>query len=339
MRAIQIKRYGPADALALVDMPAPSPGPQDVIVKVQAVGVNRLDVLLRQGEVFQVPLPRVPGTDIVGVIVEVGIEVDRHRLGEPVFAAPILACGTCEHCLRGDDNLCAGFGTVGSTIDGGYAEYVRLPARNALPLPPEFDALMGASFALTYATAAAMFRRARLAAGETVVVLGASGGLGCAAVELGCNLGAEVLAVTRDPSADDALLALGAKAVLRPGPSMPGQVHDLTSGRGAHVVFEHVGSATFEHSVASLGTAGRLVFGGVTTGTRATLDLKALFTKRLEVIGCRGSGRRDLEAVLELVRQGLIHPRVDEVLSLEDAAEAHLRLEAGKVFGKIVLAV
>ncbi|VVE88617.1 alcohol dehydrogenase catalytic domain-containing protein [Pandoraea bronchicola] len=339
MLAVRIDQYGPADSLGIVDVPPPVPGPTDVLVRVRAIGVNRLDLLLRDGNIFQVPLPRIPGTDFSGQIVALGDAVLDRKVGEHVFAAPILSCGTCAHCLRGEDNLCRQFGTVGSTIDGGYAEYVSLPARNAVPLPEGMDAVAGASFGLTYATAAAMLRRGRLSAGESVLVLGANGGLGYAAVELARCAGATVIAVSRDSHANERLLKLGAAAVVAPGPNMANDVRALTQGRGVDMVFEHVAAATFEQSLASLAMDGRLVLGGVTTGTQAPLDLKAIFTKRLEILGCRGSGRIDLDRVLEHMARGELSPHVHQVLPLEQAAEAHRMLESSEVFGKIMLTV
>ncbi|PMS21153.1 hypothetical protein C0Z18_08145 [Trinickia dabaoshanensis] len=338
MFAVRIDRYGPPETLFLGEVPRPVPGPYDVLVRVRAVGVNRLDLLLREGEVFRIPLPRMAGTDLAGEIAAVGEHVPSERIGERVFAAPILACGQCAHCLRGDDNLCAQFGTLGSTIDGGYAEYVRLPARNAVPLPAGMDWVEGASFGLTYATAAAMLRRGRLQAGESVLIFGANGGLGHAAVELAREAGARVIAVSRQRALDAALIERGAHAVVEPGAGMLDAVREATGGRGADLAFEHVGAATFEHALAALAMDGRLVLGGITTGSEAKLDLKAVFTKRLEVLGCRGSGRRDLDAVLELAARGRVNPHVAQVLPLAQAVQAHRLLERG-VYGKIVLTV
>ncbi|NUA27474.1 alcohol dehydrogenase catalytic domain-containing protein [Cupriavidus basilensis] len=339
MKAVQIQKHGPAESLAIVDVDMPAPGPDDLIIRVHAVGVNRLDLLLREGSVFQVPLPRIPGTDFAGDIVDVGVNVDSHRIGERVFAAPILSCGQCKHCLRGEDNLCSKFGTVGSTIDGGYAQFVRVPARNAMALPEQIDYVRGASFALTYATAASMLRRGRLAPGEWVMILGANGGLGYAAVELASAMGARVIAIGRTADTDEALRRAGAAAVVLAGPNMAEQVRALTGGRGVDLVFEHVGAVTFEQSVASLAMDGRLVLGGVTTGTEAPMDLKALFTRRLEILGCRGSGRRDLEHVRDLLMRDLVRPQVQQVMPLEQAAQAHRHLESGVSLGKIILTV
>lgn len=216
---------------------------------------------------------------------------------------------------------------------------MRIPARNAVPLPDGMDYVAGASFALTYATAAAMLRRGGVSAGQSVLVLGANAGLGYAAVELARIAGAEVFAASRRPDADESLKALGAKAIVRPGPDMAQQVRELTDGRGVDLVFEHVAAATFEQSIAALAMDGRLVLGGVTTGTQAPLDLKAIFTKRLEILGCRGSGRVDLDYVSGLAARGLIRPRVQCTLPLEQAAKAHQLMEAGNIIGKIVLTV
>jgi len=339
MFAVRIDRYGPPEVLSAVDIPTPTPGPHEVLVRIHAIGVNRLDLLLREGKVFQIPLPRIPGSDFAGEIVALGSQVSDRRIGERVFAAPILSCGHCDHCLRGEDNLCQNFGTVGSTIDGGYAQFVALPSRNAVPLPANLDWAVGASFGLTYATAAAMLRRGRLSPGESVLVLGANGGLGHAAVELAHEMGATVIAVSGDPKAKSALLQRGASAVVPPGAQMSETVRELTGGRGVDLAFEHVGPATFEQSLASLAKDGRLVLGGVTTGTETKLDLLAVFAKRLEVIGCRGSGRRDLDHVLDLMSRGKVNPHIQQQLPLEKAAYAHQLLEAKGVLGKIVLTV
>ncbi|MBX3589808.1 MAG: alcohol dehydrogenase catalytic domain-containing protein [Burkholderiaceae bacterium] len=339
MFAVRIDRYGPAESLAIVNVPTPEPGPHEVLVRVRATGVNRLDLLLREGNVFQVPLPRIPGTDFAGEIVAVGSGVTDRHVGERVFAAPILSCGRCGHCLRGEDNLCQAFGTVGSTIDGGYAQYARIPARNAVPLPSGVDWVSGASFGLTYATAAAMLRRGRLAADETVLVLGANGGLGHAAVQLARGMRARVIAVSREPKISDALLRIGADAVVEPGQGMAQKVRELTGGKGVELVFEHVAAATFEQSVASLAVDGRLVLGGVTTGSGVPLDLKAVFTRRLEILGCRGSGRKDLDRVVELLASGAVRPHVQQVVPLERAVEAHRSLASGRGLGKIVMTV
>ena len=339
MFAAQIDRYGSHEVLRVGDVPTPSPGPHDVLVRVHAMGVNRLDLLLREGKVFKVPLPRIPGTDFAGEIVALGSHVSDRHIGERVFAAPILSCGHCNHCLHGEDNLCRDFGTVGSTIDGGYAEFAKLPSRNAVPLPAGMDWVVGASFGLTYATASAMLRRGRLNVGESVLVLGANGGLGHAAVELAYISGAHVIAVSRDAGAKAALFKRGASAVIPFDETMSETVRELTKGRGVDLVFEHVGATTFEQSLASLAMDGRMVLGGVKTGTEAKIDLMTVFTKRLEVLGCRGSGRRDLDCVLDLVSRGLVKPHIQHVLPLEKAAEAHRLLEAKGILGKIVLTV
>src|SRR6185437_5307027 len=163
--------------------------------------------------------------------------------------------------------------------------------------------------------------------------------LGFAAVELAHALGTRVIAVNRGPERGAELRRIGADAVVEPGPQMAQAARELTGGNGVDLVFEHVGAATFEHSIASLALNGRLVLGGVTTGTQAPLSLLAVFSKRLEILGCRGSGRKDMDRVLDLVSRGAVRPQVQKVLPLEHAIEAHRLLESGGLLGKIVLTV
>lgn len=339
MKAIQVQSFGGPEVLEMVDLPTPAPEPAEVVVRVRAAGINRLDILLRDGKVFKVPLPHVPGTDIAGEIVQVGRAVKDWHAGDRVLVAPILSCGECEHCLAGEDNLCSQFGTVGSSIQGGYAEYIRIPARNVVRIPESKSFIEAAAFPLAYATAAAMLRKADLQAGETVLVVGASGGLGHAGIQLAKALGARVIAVVRQHQHVEQTVAIGADVVLQSGPDLVERVKQLTSGLGVDVAFEHVGPATFTASLACLRLDGRLVTAGVTTGTEAPLDLKSVFLKRLSIMGCRGSGQTDLRLVVKLWAEGKIAPRVDYVLPLADAAEAHRIIEQGSRFGKIVLEV
>lgn len=340
MFAMQIHTHGAPELLAPVQLPLPQLESGQALLRVRACGLNRLDLLLRAGGVFQPALPRTPGTDIAGEVVALAEDVTTLAVGTRVLVAPILSCGSCAHCLGGEDNLCAAFGTVGSSRDGGYAEYVALPARNLVPIPDGKSFVEAAAFALTYATAHAMLRRGRLGSGETVLIVGANGGLGYAALELAKAKGARVIAAVRRPhDLADSLKARGADHVLATGPELADQVYALTNGRGAQLAFEHVAAATFAESVAALGMDGRLVLGGVTSGLTARLDLKALFAKRLELLGCRGSGRRDLDAVLALWQQGRIRPHVHGTLPLAQAAEAHRLMEAGGLLGKLVFTV
>jgi NADPH:quinone reductase-like Zn-dependent oxidoreductase len=206
-------------------------------------------------------------------------------------------------------------------------------------IPENKSFIEAAAFPLAYATAAAMLRKADLKAGETVLVVGASGGLGYAGIQLAKALGARVIAVVRQQQHVEPTLAIGADVVLQAGPDLVERVKQLTGGQGVDVAFEHVGPATFTASLACMRLDGRLVTAGVTTGTEAPLDLKSVFLKRLSIMGCRGSGQTDLRLVVKLWEEGKIAPRVDYVLPLADAAEAHRIMEQGSRFGKIVLEV
>lgn len=336
MHAVRITEFGGPEVLRMEEVPVPQPGTNEVVVRVRAAGVNRLDALLREGRMLRVALPHTPGTDIAGEVAAVGDKAGRWHEGDRVLVAPILSCGSCRHCLSGEDNLCESFGTIGYTIPGGYADYVRIPARNVVAIPSGKSFAEAAAFPLTYATAANMLRKARLQMGETILVLGASGGLGLAGVQLAQAMDARVIAVVRKPEHLERT-RVSADAVFLADDDLHAQVMEFTAGRGVDVAFEHVGAATFGASFACLAPNGRLVSAGATSGDEARLDLETLFLKRLEVIGCRGSGRRDLEHVMRLWTHGAIVPAVDLRLPLGKADEAHRALESGMRYGKIVL--
>ena len=340
MKAIRFHQHGPIDVLRHEDAPDPSPGPREALVRVRACALNHLDLWERRGlERVKLPLPHISGSDVAGEVVssgDLGLQP-----GTRVMVHPGLSCGTCVECLAGTDNRCATYDVLGYRSDGGYAELVKVPVVNLIPIPDQIRFVEAAAFPLTFLTAWHMLLEvARLAPGETVLVLAAGSGVGQAAIQIAKLAGARVLATAGAPAKLERARSLGADAVIdHKRQDIAGEVKNLTAGRGADVVVEHVGEATWEASVRSLARGGRLVTCGATTGPRAGIDLRVLFARQISLRGSYMGTKRELRQAAALFFDGRLVPALDEVFPLARAADAQRRLEEGLHFGKIVLEV
>jgi len=334
------ERFGAPDVLEPRVLPDPQPAPEEAVVAVKACGINHLDLWVRAGLPGLEPeMPHVLGSDIVGVVEAVGAEVTAWKPGDRVLLVPTLSCGHCEACLRGDDNLCREYDVLGRRRNGGYAEFVTVPARNLLPFPDNLSWTEAAAVPLVFLTAWHMLvGRARLAAGETVLVIGAGSGVGSAAIQIARLLGAHVIATAGSDEKLERARALGAHEVIdHAREDLGARARALTANRGVDVVVEHVGGNVFERAFAALARNGRLVTCGATIGSKVTLDLNMLFGRHLALMGSWMGRRDELVAVLEHVRSGALRPVVDSVMPLAEARHAHERIEARQHFGKVVL--
>lgn len=340
VKAVIFYKRGGVDQLRYEEVPTPRISADEVLVRVRACGLNHLDIFARRGaQGVKVPLPHILGIESAGEVAEVGAEVRTIQVGDRVLVNPKIVCGRCEYCLAGHDNLCPKGKLIGIQLDGGYAEYLKAPAANIVPLPPALSYEEAAAIPVAFGTAWHMLvTRARLKAGETVLVLAAGSGVGSAAVQVAKHLGARVIATA---STDEKLARareLGADEVVNYSQGkFSHAVKRLTGNWGVDVVFEHVGPDTWEQSVASLAPNGRLVTCGATTGRWGRTDLWSLFGKQLSLLGSFGAAQRDVEAVAELVGQGKLRPVIDRCLPLQEAALGHRLLEERKVFGKVIL--
>ncbi len=338
MRAVPITHHGGPEVLQLLEVPDPTPGPGQALVRVRACALNHLDLWQRRGlEHVKLPLPHIPGSDISGELVDPG--GSGLTAGARVIVHPGLNCGHCPACLDGQDSLCATYGIVGYQSEGGYAELAAVPARNLIALPPQVSFTDGAAFPLTFLTAWHMLvSRAQVRQGETVLVMAAGSGVGQAAIQVARLHGGRVIATARQKEKLDAARALGADEVVDTSqPDWSAEVRRLTNKRGADVVIEHVGAAVWDQALKSLARGGRLVTCGATSGHRGEIDLRVLFVKQLSLLGSYMGTRADLGAAVEGLSSGRLKPAVDSVLPLARASDAHRRLEAREQFGKIVL--
>jgi NADPH:quinone reductase-like Zn-dependent oxidoreductase len=342
MKAVVFQQHGGPEVLRYTDVPEPRFGANDVLVRVRACALNHLDIWVRMGlPGVPIPLPHILGSDIAGEIAKVGSDVTRVKAGEKVVLAPGVTCGKCVACLSGQDNRCREFTNLGYMIDGGCAEFVRCPEVNCLPYPQKLSFEEAAAVPLVFQTAWHMLvTRAELQPGEDVLVLGAGSGVGSAAIQIAKFFGARVIATAGSDEKLAKARELGADEVINHRTQkIREEVRRITAKRGVDVVFEHVGTATWDDSVASLATGGRLITCGATTGFDAKIDLRFLFSRQLSVMGSYMGRKSELHTVMKLVAQGRFKPVVDRVLPLSACAEAHAYLEAGKQFGKVVLSV
>lgn len=333
MRAMVIRQFGPPEVMHLEEVPTPTPGPGEVLIEVHAVSVNRtLDLAVRGGAYpAPVALPHVLGVDPSGVVTAVGIGVTACRPGDRVVTRQIVRPATAT----------AGPVMLGVHLWGGYAEYVKVPAEVTHPMPPGLDFVTATVVARHAPTALSMLRDvARLTAGEWILVMGASGGLGAAGVQVARSLGARVIAAAGADERVRAAVELGADAGINYRTAdLAAETRRITDGRGVDVVFENIGDpALFPAAFAGLARNGRLVTAGAHGGGTVPLDVKSLYLKSLSVIGSVGRiTPEDLTSTLEAAAQGRHRVLVDRVLPLAEAVLAHRLVDARDGTGKIVL--
>ncbi len=341
MRCVVIREHGSYEKLLFEERDIPTPGPGEVRIEVKAAGLNHLDAWVRRGVPgHHFPLPMVPGCDGSGVIDALGAGVRGLREGQRVLVAPGVTDTDDASTAAGQDHLSPSYGIFGETRDGTCAEYVVIPARNAVPIKDHVSFEDAAAFPLATLTAWNMVvQRAKLQAGETVLVHAAGSGVSTAAIQIAKLAGAsKIIATTSTAAKADRARALGADEVIDyADPAWSKQVKSATGGRGVDVVVDHVGEATFGGSLKTLVRGGRYVFCGATTGAQATLHLNLVFFKNLAILGSTMGSLGDVHRIVRLLEAGKLKPIVDSVLPLADVGEAHRRLEAREVFGKLVL--
>ena len=342
MKAVVFDRHGGPEVLRYTDVAEPEARAGEVMVRVHACALNHLDLWVRGGiPGVAIPLPHIPGSDIAGVVDRVGDGVTNVKAGQRVLLAPGVSCRKCAACLAGEDNRCPQFSNFGYLIDGGCAQFVRCPEVNCFPYPENLSFVEAAAVPLVFQTAWHMLvTRAELRAGEELLVLGAGSGVGSAAIQIGKFFGCRVIATAGNEAKLVKARELGADEVINHKTmKIRDEVRRLTGKRGVDVVFEHVGTATWEDSVASLVRGGRLITCGATTGYDAKIDLRFLFSRQLSILGSYMGTKAEFATVLKLVATGRMKPVVDRAFALAECRLAHECLEAGEQFGKVVVAV
>ena len=336
MRALRY--HGPKKPLRLEDVPTPEPGPGEVLVRVTAAGICHTELHFLTGLLDLGIAPLTLGHEIVGRIEKVGAGVPAARVGERAIVYYYVGCGACPHCLRGDENLCDAMrAEYGFVSDGGFADYVRAPARNAIPLPASVTDAAAAPIGCGVTTALHAARIASVGLGDWVVVYGA-GAVGYGLVQVARLRGARVIAVGRTPAKLDAARALGAEHVVRAGAEdVAGRVRELTGGRGADAVFELVATReTMEASAKMLAKRGRLVFVGYSEDSFTVHPIQLVVGEQI-VTASVGNTLAELKEAVDLVASGRVRTVVDRTLPLEKFEEGFAALRDGRLVGRAVL--
>jgi NADPH:quinone reductase-like Zn-dependent oxidoreductase len=340
MKAVRFHENGGLEVLKYEDAPDPRIQANEVLVKVKACALNHLDLFLRGGvRSWALAMPHIVGSDISGVVAEVGSLVTRLKPGDRVLLAPGISCGQCEMCWKGLDSACRSYTLFGVMADGGYAEYVKSPEVNAIPIPADFSFDEAAAVPLVFLTAWHMLMtRAQLKLGEDVLVIGAGSGVGSAAIQIAKLMQARVIAVAGSDAKLEKARALGADEVINHRThSIAGEVKRITGRRGVDVVVEHVGAAVWEACFESLATYGRLVTCGTTSGENVQLNMRLLYGRQRTLLGSFMGGKGELADVLKFVFQRKVHAVIDSVFPLAEVAAAQKKMEDRDFFGKILL--
>ncbi|GIW23014.1 MAG: alcohol dehydrogenase [Candidatus Sericytochromatia bacterium] len=340
MKAVRIFEHGNLDVLKITEVEDPKISSNDVLVNVKACALNHLDIWTRKGlPNVKIPLPLILGCDISGIITEVGSEVKSFKIGDEVLVAPGTSCGKCYECLSGQDNLCNSYKMFGYMIDGGYAEYVKVPQENLIKKPNNISFEEGASIPLVFLTAWHMLvNRVKLKAGETILIQAAGSGVGMAGIQVAKLLGARVITTASTDEKLQKAKELGADELINyKEQDFLKEVKRITDKKGVDVVFEHIGGNTFEKSFLSLSKNGRLVTCGATEGSNANIDLRVLFYKHITLYGSFMGQKSELIELIKFFENGKFKSIVDKVLHLEDIKEAHKIIEERRQFGKVVV--
>ena len=342
MKAVLFRQHGGPDKLSYEDLPTPTVGPEEVLVRVKACALNHLDIWIREGNpAYPMPLPHVLGSDVAGVVEQVGPHAEGVTVGQRVCISPGISCWRCDACLAGRDNFCRSYGILGAMVHGGYAEYVKVPFRNVLPIPGNLSFEQAAAFPLVSVTASHMlFALAGLQYGETVLIMGAGSGVGMMAVQMAKLAGARVFTTVGSDDKIPKAMTLGADAVINHAKEKVAErVKLLTERRGVDVVIEHIGPEVWDSCLDSLGKGGRLITCGATTGGDVKLNLRSVFSRQLTIKGSYMGTRAELVKAAELMGQGRLISVIDRTFPLQEARAAQELMLGRQFFGKIVLTV
>jgi NADPH:quinone reductase-like Zn-dependent oxidoreductase len=342
MQSIYFCHHGGIDVLEYGDRPEPSPGVGQVIIRLHSAALNHLDLWVREGwPGLKLPLPHIPGADGAGEIASLGEGVTGWEVGDRVVINANLGCGKCPFCLAGQENRCMDWHLLGETIQGTYAQLVSVPARNLFRLPNEFDFTSAAAAGLVYHTAwHSLITRGKLRAGETILIVGASGGVNTACIAIAKFSGARVIVVGSSKEKLSLAESLGADVLIDRSRdedwSKP--VYQATGRKGVDLVVDNVGS-TFPLSMKAARKGARILTVGNTGGARFEIDNRYIFSKHLSIIGSTMGTIQDFREVMSLVCSKKIRVALDSTFPLIEAQRAQERLQKGEQLGKITLAI
>jgi NADPH:quinone reductase-like Zn-dependent oxidoreductase len=341
MKALYFDKHGELDVVKYGDVPDPKPGPGEVLIRVRACALNFLDIWVRRGwPGLKLEMPHWCGADVAGEIAELGENVSDWQVGQRVVVDPGVSLVEDEYTRRGEDSVSPGYHILGEHRRGGAAEYLSVPAGNLAAIPDNINYPEAAAPLLVGLTAWRMLmHQAGLRAGESVLVVGAGGGVNSMAIQMARLAGAAVYVVAGNPEKSERARQLGADVVLdRSQVDWGKEIYKLTSRRGVDVVVDNVGQATITTSMQAVARGGRIVIVGNTSGPQAEIDIRFIFGKQISLIGSTMGSHQDFRDVIDLLWAGKIKPVIHQIMPLSEGCDAYLMMEAGEHFGKILLA-
>jgi NADPH:quinone reductase-like Zn-dependent oxidoreductase len=343
MKAILFHEHGGPEVLEYGEIETPQPGPGEVQVRLRAAALNRLDLWVREGwPGIKLQYPHIPGADGAGEVSALGEGVEGFKIGERVVINSVLSCAVCSHCAELRDNLCMEFHLLGETIRGTYAEYIVMPSANLLPLPGDFSYAEAAAAGLVYQTAwHSLVTRGKLQPGESVLVVGASGGVNTASIQIAKMKGAKVFVVGSNAEKLALAAELGADELIDRSreENWSKAIFTATNRKGVDVVVDNVGAGSMPHSLRAASKGGRILTVGNTGGPKFEIDNRYIFGKHLSIIGTTMGTRADFSEVMGLVFEGRLKAVLDRQFPLSEARAAQERLAAGEQMGKITLEI
>jgi NADPH:quinone reductase-like Zn-dependent oxidoreductase len=340
MKALCFYEHGGPEVIRYEDVADPVAGPDEVLMEVKACALNHLDIWVRRGwPGLNLEMPHWGGSDVAGVIVDLGPGVTGLRAGQRVVADPGINAVEDELTRRGEHSMSSGYRILGEHVRGGMAQYVKVPASNVMEMPDEIDFTTAAAPLLVTLTAWRMLiNRAKLRAGETVLVVGAGGGVNSMAIQIAKLAGATVFVVASNAAKAANAQELGADYTLdRSKVDWGKEISRLTGKRGVDVVVDNVGRATISTSMKAVARGGRIVIVGNTSGPEAEIDIRFIFSKQISLIGSTMGTHQDFRTITRLLWSGKLTPVIDRVMPMKDGRQAFDAMEHSDQFGKIVL--
>ncbi len=342
MKTTLFRQHGDSSVLEYTDFPTPEPKAGEVLIRLHVAALNRMDVFVRNGwQGLKLELPHINGADGAGEITAVAEDVHGLSIGDRVVINANIGCAQCEFCSSGKDNLCQNWHLLGETVRGTYAEYISLPARQVYKLPQDFDLHIAAAGALVFQTAwHSLIKRGNLQAGETVLIVGAGGGVNTASLAIAKHIGAQVIVVGSDANKLKLAESLGADILIDRSKESDWSkaVFIATQKRGVDVVVDNVGT-TFPLSFRAARKGGRILTVGNSGAPKFEIDNRYIFAKHLSIIGSTMSTLADFKEVMDLIVAGKLTPVIDKVFPLKDASQAQDHLWKNKNFGKVLLEI
>lgn len=346
MRAVVIREHGGPEVLQLEELSTPRPKAGEVLIQVKAVGLNHLDVFAREGlkgpGVPKLTLPHISGVDIAGRVAAYGSGQDAHvhrfSIGDRVLVNPAYGCGNCRACRAGEPSMCRDYQIIGEHRWGGLAEFVVVPEKNIIAIPDQISDETAAAIPAVYTTAwRGVVTVGKLKTSDVVLIVGASGGLGSAQLDIAVAAGATVIAIAGSEEKRQRCLKIGAKAVFDSNGDWQTEVLEWTDGRGVDLVLDSVGKPTFRKSLNCLDFNGRMVLSGATAGDFPEISIREIYQWHRQILGAPMGNWEDFLQVTDSIWQGKLHPQVHAVYSLEEIAAAEEELDQRKHFGKIII--